>query len=82
MKKNLQKVCEEKHIRLNLAGKDYRYVYNPLKGEVYTEEFPGIPIERVFIACGHYLTHDQLRGVIEEKLGIPPFKALASLFHD
>lgn len=80
MKKQLQKMCEEKHISLNLAGVNYRYIYNPLKGEVYTEEFPDIPVERVYIACGHYITHDQLRGIIEEKLGMPTFKALSSLF--
>lgn len=71
MKKKEKLVSVEKLVSLNIAGRPHRYIYNQEKDEVYTEEFPGIPVESVNVCFGK-LKHDTLRDIIRVKLGLPP----------
>jgi len=57
-----------RYISLSLAGDLYDYVYDMEKKEVYTEDFPDIPIEKVRLVCGHTLTHDEIRTLIENRI--------------
>ena len=59
---------DKKYITLNLAGEKYDYVYYPKSREVCTQEFPDVPVVRVFLGCGHSLTHKVLVNIVEDKL--------------
>ena len=54
-------------IMLKLAGERVEFLYNPAKGEVYDPLFPGIPIDRYVLACGHVLKHNELAHIIQDK---------------
>lgn len=71
---------KNRFITLQFSGVPYDYLYNTEKGEVYTYHFPGIPIISVITPCNTKLTHDQVRAIIEVKLGIQPFKSMDELF--
>lgn len=77
--KKIDELKVKRTVRLNLAGQYFTYIYSPLTGEVCTPEFPDIPIEKVFVTCGHYLTHDTIRKIIEEKLGLPSYEVLKDI---
>ena len=68
------------YIRLYMSGDFYDYGYNPLTREVFTLEFPTIPVEQVVLRCGRIIKHDMLRDTIEEKLGLKSFSQLADSF--
>lgn len=57
-------------ILLNLAGGEYFYIFDTVNKTVYTQEFPGIPVERVHLTCKHSLNHDQLAKIIETKIKV------------
>lgn len=59
---------DKKYISLDLAGERYDYIYNTKTREVCTQDFPDIPVVRVFLGCSHSITHDTLRQIIEDKL--------------
>ena len=59
-----------KYCSLNLGGDRLDYCYDATNGEVSTQLFPGIPIHRVTLGCGMYVTHDDIRTIVEYKLGI------------
>ena len=69
---------DKNFISLNLAGEKYDYIYYPKTRTVCTQMFPDIPVVRVFVGCGHSITHDTLRNIIEEKQ--KTFEMLADLF--
>lgn len=79
MKKKIEEFQVKRTVKLFIAGHNYTYVYNSLTGEVCTPEFPDIPIEKIYICEGHFLTHDSVRQIIEEKLNLPPFEVLKDL---
>lgn len=58
---------DKNFISLNLAGQRYDYIYYPKARTVCTPEFPDVPVVRVFLGCGHSITHDTLRDIIEER---------------
>lgn len=55
---------------LLIAGEEYAYAYNPLTDEVYTAEFPGIPVYKLYTRCGRVLDHDTIRTIVKDKLGV------------
>jgi len=57
-----------RYISLSLAGDIYDYIYELDKKEVYTEDFPGIKIEKVRLSCGHTLNHDEVKTLIENRI--------------
>ena len=59
-----------KYCSLNLGGERLDYCYDAANGEVSTQLFPGIPIHKVTLGCGMYVTHDDIRTIVEYKLGI------------
>jgi hypothetical protein len=59
-----------KYCSLHLGGERLDYCYDTAKGEVSTQLFPGIPIHKVTLGCGMYVTHDDIRTIVECKLGI------------
>lgn len=65
MSKSTYKYCS-----LNLGGDRLDYCYNSATGEVSTQLFPGIPIHKVTLGCGFYATHDDIKTIVEYKLGI------------
>lgn len=65
---------------LVIAGEEYAYAYNPLTDEVYTAEFPGIPVYKLYSRCGHVLDHNTIRTIVKGKLGIPSHCELEASF--
>jgi hypothetical protein len=59
-----------KYCSLNLGGDRLDYCYDSTSGEVSTQLFPGIPIHKVTLGCGMYVTHDDIKTIVEYKLGI------------
>ena len=59
-----------KYCSLHLGGDRLDYCYDAASGEVSTQLFPGIPIHRVTFGSSIYATHDDIRTIIEHKLGI------------
>jgi len=58
---------DEVNVSLNLGDQVYDYTYNRKTRTVYTQLFPGVPVFRVFLGCGHSIGHDTLVEVIEER---------------
>lgn len=56
-------------IQLRLAGELFTFLYNTSNQEVYNPLFPGIPIERVTLACGHVLDHNTVSTIVRKKIG-------------
>lgn len=65
---------------LLVAGEEYAYAYNPLTDEVYTAEFPGIPVYKLYSRCGHVLNHHHIRMLVKQKLRIPSHCELEASF--
>lgn len=59
-----------KYCSLNIGADRFDYCYDAAKGEVSTQLFPGIPIHKVNLGCGMHATHDDVKTIIEYKLGI------------
>lgn len=55
-------------ISLNLAGERAEFKYNRANKEVYTPMFPGIPIYKITLNCGHVIDHSTLVKIIEAKI--------------
>jgi len=55
-------------VMLNLAGERVTLLYNRNSKEVYNPLFPGIAIYKYPTNCGHILSHDQLREIVENKI--------------
>ena len=58
------------YVILVLSGQEYAYAYDALTDTLYTAEFPGVPVHRLYTSCGHVLHHDDLRMLVKSKLGI------------
>jgi len=69
---------DKRYIRLNLGNDHYDYFYYPKTKTVCTTFFPDIPVYRVFLGCGHFIGHDTLVEIIEEKQKV--LEELANLF--
>jgi len=65
---------------LVLAGQEYAYAYNALTDEVYTAEFPGTPVYKLYLQCGHVLDHHHIRMLVKQKLHIPSHCELEASF--
>lgn len=65
---------------LVLAGEEYAYAYNPLTDELYTAEFPGIPVYKLYTRCGHVLDHNTVRAMVKHKLGVTSHCELEASF--
>jgi len=57
----------KRYISLYLAGERFDYVYYPQTRMVATQDFPDIPIVKVFTPCRKILSHDNIRDTIEYK---------------
>jgi hypothetical protein len=68
------------YVILVLSGQEYAYAYNALTDEVYTAEFPGIPVHKLYTACGHVLDHHHIRMLVKQKLCIPSHCELEASF--
>jgi len=53
---------------LRLAGEQYQFLYNRDKKEVYNPLFPGIPVHKLQLHCGHTLDHNTMAIMIAEKI--------------
>jgi len=68
----------KKYISINLAGDRYDYIYYPKTREVCTQLFPDVPVVRIYVGCGHSISHDTLREIVEDKL--KSYEMLSELF--
>lgn len=59
-----------KYCSLSLGGDRLDYCYDATNGEVSPQLFPGIPIHKVTLGCGMCVSHDDIKTIIEYKLGI------------
>lgn len=57
-----------KYISLTLGGERYDYIYDMGKDEVYTQDFPGIPVETFRLSCGMIIHPHILKQIVMEKL--------------
>ena len=57
-----------KYISLNLSGERYDYIYDMGKDEIYTQMFPGIPVEKFVLSCGMLMRPEILKQIVMEKL--------------
>lgn len=57
-----------KYISLNLSGERYDFIYDMGKDEVYTQTFPGIPVEKFALSCGMIMKPEILKQIVMEKL--------------
>jgi hypothetical protein len=55
-------------VLLKLAGEKIELLYNRNTREVYNPLFPGIAIYKYPTNCGHILSHNELREIVENKL--------------
>lgn len=55
-------------ILLKLAGEQFQFLYNREKKEVYNPLFPGVPVQKIKLFCGHDIDHDTLRKIILDKI--------------
>ena len=69
-----------KYCSLHLGGERLDYCYDHTNGEVSTQLFPGIPIHKVALGCGMYVTHDDIKTIVEYKLGIASNLQFEKLF--
>lgn len=63
-----------------MDGDRFDYCYDPTRGEVSTQLFPGIPIHQVTLRCGMHVTHDDIKTIIKHKLGIASNLQFEKLF--
>lgn len=57
-----------KYISLNLSGSRYDYIYDMDNDKVYTQDFPGIEVEKFRLNCGMLMTPTILKQIVMEKL--------------
>ena len=58
----------KRYISLYLSGERFDYIYYPETRMVATQDFPDIPIVKVFSPCRKIFSHDTIRDTIEYKL--------------
>lgn len=69
-------------ILLKLAGEQFLFLYNREKKEVYNPLFPGIPVHKVRLFCGHEIDHATLQKIMLDKIeGYELALAKAELAH-
>ena len=68
------------YVILLFAGEEYAYAYNALTDQVYTAEFPDVPIHKLYTRCGMILNHACIRTIVKAKLGIASHDALQASF--
>jgi len=59
-----------KYISLELGGARYDYIYDVDKNDVYTQDFPGIPVQKFHMSCGLMMDPGTLKEIISYKLGM------------
>jgi hypothetical protein len=59
--------CYDK-LSLNLAGERVEFNYNRALKEVHNPLFPGIPIHKITLNCGHVIDNVTLVKIIEAKI--------------
>ena len=69
-----------KYCSLDMGGDRFDYCYDSTSGAVSTQLFPGIPIHRVTLGCGLRASHDDIRTIVEYKLGIASNMQFEKLF--
>jgi hypothetical protein len=59
-----------KYVSVELGGTRYDYIYDVHKNDVYTQDFPGIPVQKFHMSCGLLMDPDTLKEIIAYKLGM------------
>jgi hypothetical protein len=59
-----------KYVSVELGGVRYDYIYDVHKNDVYTQDFPGIPVQKFHMSCGLLMDPDTLKEIIAYKLGM------------
>ena len=59
-----------KYVSLELGGTRYDYIYDVDNNEVYTQDFPGIAVQKFHMSCGLLMDPDTLKEIISYKLGM------------
>ena len=59
-----------KYVSLDLGGTRYDYIYDVDKNDVYTQDFPGIAVQKFHMSCGLLMDPDTLKEIISYKLGM------------
>ena len=62
------------------AGEEYAYAYDAVTDTVYTAEFPGIAIHKLYTRCGMILNHACIRTIVKAKLHASSHCELAASF--
>ena len=57
-----------KYISLSLSGERYDYIYDMGNDEIYTQDFPGVPVEKFRLNCGMIMQPNILKQIVMEKL--------------
>lgn len=60
-----------KYCSLNIAGDTYHYALDTDTDTVYTQDFPGIPIQKFHTACGQLVTPSMIALLMRDKLALP-----------
>lgn len=55
-------------VTLQLSTGTYDYLYDPLLDTVYTALFPGVPVQKFALNCGHAVHPEDLKVIIKNKL--------------
>jgi hypothetical protein len=67
-----------KYISLELGGTRYDYIYDVHNNDVYTQDFPGISVQKFHMRCGLMMDPDTLKEIITYKLGFACIDACAT----
>jgi hypothetical protein len=59
-----------KYISVELGGARYDYIYDVHKNDVYTQDFPGISVQKFHMSCGLMMDPGTLKEIIAYKLGM------------
>lgn len=65
MNKNNWKYCS-----VELGGVRYDYIYDVGRNDVYTQDFPGISVQKFHMSYGLMMDPDTLKEIISYKLGM------------
>jgi len=57
-----------------LSGNEYHYILDLDCDEVYTQTFPGIPVEKFYLKCGRLMRPEILAELIKYKIGLAELK--------
>jgi hypothetical protein len=59
-----------KYVSVELGGTRYDYIYDVDRNDVYTQDFPGIAVQKFHMSCGLLMDPDTLKEIIAYKLGM------------